>query len=80
MMEDASEKLLKSWYNDARQNIFGVSGGRARERIPIDISDDEEEEDDTSHPPWRNEEVFVNRPSSKMAVLWLRKARSRIRY
>jgi len=75
MLEDASKAILSSWYNNAKQNVFGPNG-KSREKIRVDVSDDEAD-DDLTH-AWTKEQIAINKTSSSIAVFWLRSARARL--
>lgn len=73
-MDAASEAILMNWYNTAQDRIFGEHG-RRRQKVNIDISDDEDERPNFS---WAQKPVSLNDTTTKIAVSWLRDARSKL--
>lgn len=74
MLEDATRSILTMWYNTAQNNIFGV-GGRKRDKVPIDISDDDDEDMPTQ---WSSIPLQMTESSTDVAIFWLRSARARL--
>jgi len=71
----ASDAILKGWYRAAQNRLFGKEGGKKRDRVQIQVSDDEGDELLQS---WAQESLDLAESSKLMAVKWLRTARGKL--
>ena len=70
----ASKAILMGWYKTAQNRLFG-KGGRRRQRVQIDVSDDEGEDVPAE---WAQAAVALSESSKSIAVKWLRTARAKL--
>ena len=76
MLEDASEAIIRNWYEAAHVKVFGSNKKNRRQHI--DISDDDA--DDFSIQQWTQHPNDLTSSTSSIARFWLRSARAKLQH